>query len=255
MYRYIYGPVSSWRLGRSLGVDPLSRQDKICSFNCLYCQLGEALAYELERRVFVATTEIIEEIERLPKIEMDYLTLSGRGESTLAENLGEIVESLRRFRKEPVAVLTNSSLMNRDDVRKELSLADLVVVKLDAPSQRLFERINRPAKGVNLGGILEGIKRFREEYRTRLALQIMFIGENKDQVNELASLAFKLQPDEIQINTPLRPSPIKPLSKEAISKIRGCFKGLNTISVYNAERKGAKPLNLEDTIKRRGVNL
>lgn len=255
---YIYGPVSSWRLGSSLGIDLLSQKKRICPFGCIYCQLGKSLHYEIERKVYVPTHEIIKELEMVDLTQqIDYVTLSGCGEPTLAQNLGEVITAIKKIRKEPVAVLTNGSLIIKDEIREELSLADFVSVKLDASTQELFELINKPAPGIKFAEILQGIKQFRKEYSGKFGLQIMFIAQNKDNASELADLAFEFNPDEVQINTPLRPCEIKPLSKEEISVIKKYFQGrlaslLNIVSVYDAKRKEIEPINAEDTLKRRG---
>jgi len=262
-YKYIYGPVFSWRLGSSLGIDLLSQEEKICNFNCLYCQLGATKKYTVERKIYVPIKEVIEELERLPEAQIDYITFSGRGEPTLAENLGRAIKAIKLIRKVPVAVLTNSSLMDEEEVRKELALADFVIVKLDAYSPESLQAINRSTKDIEFASILDGIKEFRKEYQGKLSLQIMFIDKNKDDVNKLIYLTNYIKPDEVQINTPLRPCNIKPLPKEEILRIKETFnsackgefrrKEINVISVYD-ERvlKDVLPVSDEDTLKRRG---
>lgn len=250
--KYIYGPVPSWRLGSSLGIDLLSQSEKVCNFDCNYCQLGRDLSYSMERKVYVSTSEVIEELQRLPECQIDYITFSGRGESTLAKNLGDTIKSIKTLRKEKVAVLTNSSLMNMVDVRENLLLADFVIAKLDASSQKILESINKPASGIKFNEIYQGIKLFRKEYAGKLALQIMFIDENKEFAHRLAELSLELKPDEVQINTPLRLCEIKPLSPNEIFEIKGHFIGLNVITVYDKKLQDVKPISPEDTLKRRG---
>ena len=177
-YRYIYGPVPSWRLGSSLGVDPISQRSKECSFDCVYCQLGRTKKRVKKRKVFVPSEVVAAEIKRLPSVKIDHITFSGRGEPTLAKNLGEMIEKVKKIRKEPIAVLTNSSMLCRKEVRRALSGADLVVAKLDAPSEELFRKINGPAAGIYLKDIIKSIKDFKAGYKGKLALQIMFIEEN-----------------------------------------------------------------------------
>ncbi|MBU0599320.1 radical SAM protein [bacterium] len=256
-FKYIYGPVSSWRLGNSLGIDLLSQERKVCSFNCLYCQLGEETDYSLERKVYVPTVKIIEELKRLPLGQIDYLTFSGQGESTLAKNLGEVIKTIRTLRKEPIAILTNATLIAQEEVKNELSLTNFVIAKLDASSQKELNLINKPIPGVKFDEIYQGIKSFKKEYKGKLALQMMFIKESNEHLERLAELALEIAPDEIQVNTPLRPCQTLPLSKEEIFKIKKFFKKLNSkklrvISVYDREHKKIKPLNVEDTLKRRG---
>jgi len=251
-YKYIYGPVPSWRLGSSLGVDPISKNEKVCTFDCIYCQIGKTKCLIDERKTFVPIKEIIKELDSLPPLEIDYITFSGTGEPTLAENLGEMIKGVRQIRREKIAVLTNSSLMHRDNVIKDLSLADLVVAKLDAPSQDIFELVNQPAKNIKIDAVIRAIKDFKSCYKGRLALQIMFMEENKIYAKEIAQIAKEINPDEVQLNTPLRPCGIKPLTKDEMAAIEEYFCGLNTVSVYRAEKKGVKPISSEDTLKRRG---
>jgi len=241
-FKYIYGPVPSWRLGRSLGIDPISSDKKICTFDCVYCQLGSASPFSSERKVYVETEKIIDELKKLSDVKIDYITFSGMGEPTLAKNLGELIKAVKRLRKEKVAVLTNASLLDRKDVRDELSAADFVVAKLDAPSQELFGRINKASSGTRFDDIVDGIKKFRKEYKGRLGLQIMFIAENKDKAAEMASLAKEIEPHEIQINTPLRPCAAGALPKGDILKIKKEFLATpgfraDVVTVYEAKRK------------------
>ncbi|HUU50697.1 MAG TPA: radical SAM protein [Nitrospinota bacterium] len=251
-FKYIYGPVSSWRLGRSLGIDPISSKEKVCTFDCVYCQLGETFKFDNMRKIYVKTSEIIKEINRVPKIPIDHITFSGRGEPTLAKNLGEMIEAIKSFRSEKIAVLTNSSLMEREDVQRDLLKADFVVAKLDACYEELFMKINRPMWGIFFDFVLSGIKKFRAEYHGRFALQIMFIEENKNSCEKLAKIVKEIEPDEVQINTPLRPCEAKPLSEEEISTIKEYFIGLNPISVYEKERKETVPISSKETLVRRG---
>lgn len=262
-FKYLYGPVSSWRLGSSLGIDPISTTGKICSFDCLYCQLGSGAAYTRKRRLYVPTEEIIKEIEQLPKdLAIDYFTFSGRGEPTLALNIGEIIRKLRTIRKEKIAVITNASLMDKISLRRELALADFVMAKIDAYDERSFKMINRPARGLKFGDIYNGIAAFKRDYKTRLAIQTMFFDLNKESYKKLAEMIFKIKPDEIQINTPLRRCPVKALSHAEMARIVRYFRTFavstrshtKVISVYETSRKKVKALDKDDTTLRRGRN-
>jgi len=251
--RVIYGPVPSWRLGRSLGVDPVSRAEKTCSFDCAYCQLGRTRHYTAERREFVPVARLARELEELPALDLDYVTFSGTAEPTLASNLGEAIDEVKRRMQAPVAVLTNSSLMWQPEARAALSRADKVVAKLDAPTEELFTAINRPVEGITLQKILTGIRALRDEYGGCLALQMMFFQDNQDQAEALAQLARKIEPDETEVNTPLRPCAVKPLPPDALARIMNAFEGLNAVSVYEAERPVVNPLDIEETLQRRPV--
>jgi len=252
MNSVIYGPVPSWRLGRSLGIDLLSTKKKTCSFDCVYCQLGRTANPLAERREFISIDEVATALEHTRNIAADYATFSGMGEPTLAINLGQAIQLARAILRLPVAILTNSSLISREDVRQELAQADVVVAKVDAPSEELFHQINNPCVSYTLNDILQAIKLFRMSYRGKLALQMMFIGANRDYASEMARMAEELSPDEVQINTPLRPCGVKPLTPGEITTIGHEFSGLkNVVTVYEAPRPDVIPLSLEETLWRR----
>jgi len=252
MVSIIYGPVPSWRLGRSLGIDLLSSEGKTCSFDCVYCQLGRTIHSLAKRKEFVPISRLAQELEQVRDVPADYATFSGVGEPTLASNLGQAIKTVKQTLALPVAVLTNSSLMPREDVRQELAWADVVVAKMDAPTGELFRTINRPATGYSFDEILQGIMRFRSEYKGKLALQIMFIEANKDYALEMARIAEWLSPGEVQLNTPLRPSAVQPLTPEDINAIRQVFfRCRNVLTVYEVQKPEVAPINLEETARRR----
>lgn len=252
MSSVVYGPVSSWRLGRSLGIDLLSTGGNTCSFDCTYCQLGKTTLPLVERREFVTLAELAQELEKAKGVPADYATFSGTGEPTLASNLGKAIEIVKSTLGLPVAVLTNSSFMPRKDVRQELALADVVAAKVDAPAEERFQAINRPFGGNTVDEILQGIRRFRSEYRGKLALQMMFVEANRDCAQEMARIARELSPDEVQVNTPLRPCAVRPLSPEAIANIRDKFSGLKrVVTVYEVVTPDVAPISLGETLKQR----
>jgi wyosine [tRNA(Phe)-imidazoG37] synthetase (radical SAM superfamily) len=248
----IYGPVSSWRLGRSLGIDLLSTKGKTCSFDCIYCQLGNTVRPCTERKEFISLDRLARELKKVEGIAADYATFSGVGEPTLASNLGQAIILVKSVLGLPVAVLTNSSLMPREDVRRDLSLADVVVAKVDAPTEKLFAKINRPIGSQTIAGILEALGLFRQEYQGRLALQMMFVEANKGCAADMAKIAEPLSPDEIQINTPLRPCAVTPLSAEEIAAVEGEFSNLpDVFTVYGAPKPEVIPFDLAETLRRR----
>jgi wyosine [tRNA(Phe)-imidazoG37] synthetase (radical SAM superfamily) len=251
MRSIVYGPVPSWRLGRSLGVDLLSAEGKTCSFDCIYCQLGRTVHPLTDRAEFVSLDALARELQAAGSVSADHVTFSGMGEPTLAANLGQAIQLAKSVLALPVAILTNSSLMTRADVRQDLGLADVVVAKLDAPNERLFRRINRPVVDCRLEEVFRGISLFRAGYEGRLALQMMFVEANKGFAAEMAAIARQLSPDEVQINTPLRPCPVTPLTEEEIAAIREEFRGLPVVSVYEAARPAVTPLDVSETLRRR----
>jgi wyosine [tRNA(Phe)-imidazoG37] synthetase (radical SAM superfamily) len=205
-FKALYGPVSSWRFGQSLGVDPIG-QPSTCSFNCAYCQLGDIQRHTTQRQVFVSTEQINQELVDFdPLIPMDVVTLSGSGEPTLALNLGDILTAIKTHLDRPVVVLTNSTLLRDPAVRAALQLADRVVAKLDAVSDSQLQRVNRPAPGIDIATLLNGIRTFSAEYQGHLALQTMLL---KPWPVELQSIYIdhlrSIRPAEVQLNVPTRP--------------------------------------------------
>ena len=248
----IYGPIPSWRLGRSLGIDLLSTRGKTCSFDCLYCQLGRTVHPLAQRREFVPLARLVSELERIGPVQADYATFSGVGEPTLAGNLGDAIDTARRILRLPIAVLTNSSLMPDEGVRRDLARADMVVVKLDAPAEDMFRLVNRPTGPYSLDEILKGIKLFRGQGKGLLALQMMFIRENRGCAALMAKLAEDISPDEVQINTPLRECAVDPLPPEELAAIKDEFRRLGAVvTAYEARRPRVTPLNAAETLRRR----
>ncbi|MGE0267285.1 MAG: radical SAM protein [Candidatus Omnitrophota bacterium] len=250
---YLYGPVESWRMGTSLGVDPLSKNTKICNLDCIYCQLGRTQHLCNERKIYIKTETILAEFDLLPpKLEVDYVTFSGRGEPTLASNLGELIQGVRDKTTFETAVITNSTLLHRADVRADLSRADLIIAKLDAVDECSFIQIDKAMPGISFEQTLTGLKRLRDEYTGTLAVQLMFVEQNRKFAGELAQLVREINADEIQINTPLRPSSAAPLDQDGITEIKSHFKGLPAVSVYDRERKESVPFSPAQTVKRHG---
>lgn len=250
----VYGPVSSWRLGRSLGIDPICSEEKICSFDCVYCQLGSRKAV-CERKEFITLEKLREDLKAIKGVKADVITFSGTGEPTLAKNLEEMMSLVRTEASLPIAILTNSSCLSFEEVRKTLCKADVVVAKLDAPNEEVFQKINRPCKGMHFKEYLEGMKTFREEYYGKFALQIMFVEENKAYAAQLAELAKDLKPSEAQVNTPLRPSPVKALSREEIGVVKKAFSDLGSVKcVYDETKPAVEPIDLEEVRKRKRPN-
>jgi wyosine [tRNA(Phe)-imidazoG37] synthetase (radical SAM superfamily) len=248
----VYGPVPSWRLGRSLGIDPVSTKGKTCSFDCIYCQLGRTVHPLTERRRFVAPDALRQQLAAIGNVAIDTVTFSGVAEPTLAVNLGELVAVVREaITQHPVAILTNASLIWRQDVQTHLRLFDIVAAKVDAPTEDLFQAVNRPVGGIPLAQIIDGIREFRDGFAGKLALQMMFVKANRDQARQMAALARTLRPDEVQLNTPLRPCPVHPLSATKMAAIESEFAGLPTINVYTAKRPQVVPVDMQATRRRR----
>lgn len=202
----VYGPVHSWRVGWSLGID-LILVNSICSFNCVYCQLGRIRVHTLERKLFVPTHRVRQDLVQSDWRKADVVTFSGSGEPTLALNLGEAVEAVRDLTGKPQVILTNGTLLHDPQVRQDAARADRVFVKLDAASETTFRRINRPVQGITLESVVAGAEQFRREFQGWLGVQIMFLPNSRDPVEAYLPLLQRIGPNEIQVNTPTRPYP------------------------------------------------
>jgi wyosine [tRNA(Phe)-imidazoG37] synthetase (radical SAM superfamily) len=205
-FKAVYGPVTSWRFGQSLGIDPIG-QPTTCSFNCAYCQLGEIQRSTTQRQVFIPTEQIHRELAALdPDTNIDVVTLSGSGEPTLALNLSEILAAIKHHLNRPVVVLTNSTLLGNPAVRAALQPVDQVVAKLDAVSDAQLQRVNRPAPGIDVRTLLDGIRTFSAEYPGHLALQTMLLQPwSEAQQTIYIEQLQTIRPDEVQLNVPSRP--------------------------------------------------
>ncbi|MEO2152771.1 MAG: radical SAM protein [Thermococcus sp.] len=219
-----FGPVPSRRLGRSLGVNNIP--DKVCSYACVYCQIGRTLRMEIERKPFYEPEFLFEEVSK--KVEearrkgerIDYITFVPDGEPTLDINLGIEVELLREL-EVPLAILTNSSLIWRDDVREELLAFDFVSLKLDAVSEPLWRKIDRPHKSLSLEKILDGMLAFRDDFDGTLVTETMLINiDYGDELERIADFLAELKPDKAYIAVPTRPPAekwVEPASEETIN--------------------------------------
>lgn len=202
----VYGPVHSWRVGRSLGIDALFRSS-ICSFRCVYCQLGRIETHTAERQVYVETERVLADLRAHGWANADIVTFSGSGEPTLAANLGELITEVKALTGLPVMVLTNATTLNDPAVRRDLMAADRVSCKLDAATDQALSRVNRPVEGISVETIASGIAALRAEYPGKLDIQAMFMPVNADEVTAFAGLVERLKPDSVQLNTPRRPVP------------------------------------------------
>jgi wyosine [tRNA(Phe)-imidazoG37] synthetase (radical SAM superfamily) len=233
----VYGPVSSWRFGRSLGIDVIVTP-KTCTFNCIYCQLGKTVVkvsgpQELENYV---TTESVESdlekyLEEVDVSSLDAVTFSGSGEPTLNPDLGNIVDRVRSLigGGVPLIILTNASLLHRDDVRRNVVEFDIVAAKLDAGDEKAYRVINRPTMGMpRLETIKESIKKIRDEMSGKLMTQTMFLRTaygftncKGDDFNNLMKVLIDVEPDVIQIDTPYRPSGERFVKPAPVEELKG----------------------------------
>ncbi len=225
--QYVYGPVTSRRLGCSLGVD--LTPERCCSLDCIYCEEAKPTANLCTtRNEYAPTLQVIEQIREAVTPEVDYVTFSGSGEPTLHSGLGIILASCRDLAP-PTAVLTNSSLLNMERVRQELNLADLVIPSLDAVSEEAFNKLNRPAPGVSAKRIMQGLESFCGEYTGTVWLEVLLVegvNDNRQEVQLIAEFVNKLSVDKVHLNTVSRATTVadcRPVAREKMEQLVDLF--------------------------------
>lgn len=206
MSGYLFGPVPSRRLGRSLGVDLVPF--KTCTYDCIYCQLGQTTCKTLERKEWVPIDSVLRELEQKLDSRPDYITLSGSGEPTLFKPIDKLIDGIRTLTDIPVAVLTNGSLLGDEDVRAELCKADLVIPSLDAGNEAAFRSVNRPHGDISFADMLAGLRTFRRHFFGDFWLEVFLLQGYTTSESELADIrrcVDMVQPDRVQLNTVTRP--------------------------------------------------
>ncbi len=210
-YEYAFGPVPSRRLGKSLGINNIPA--KTCSYACVYCQVGGTTRMQADPLHCYPPEEICAEVERrVAKVQaaeekIDYLAFVPDGEPTLDLNLGEAIHRLRAL-EIPIGVITNSSLLWREDVRETLAGADWVSVKIDAVDEKIWRKVNRPHKALQLEAILEGVTAFAERFAGKLVTETMLVGGVNDREESLRGIADflgRLHPRTAYLSIPTRP--------------------------------------------------
>ncbi len=252
--RYVYGPVPSRRLGRSLGVSPIP--SKTCNYSCVYCQLGRTDHFTNERKDFFDPQEILKEIFQSVnenKSGIDYITFVGEGEPTLCKSLGYLINQAKSTHI-PVAVITNGALLYDEDVRMDLKNADVVLPSLDAGCQKTFSSVNRPYKGISFEMMIDGLKKFAKMRDGQLWIEVMLVknlNDSEEEILKIRDILKDLDADRIYINVPIRP-PAEPWveipDEESIVKAHEILKS-HVISGYETgEFNISDPTQLYDEI-------
>jgi wyosine [tRNA(Phe)-imidazoG37] synthetase (radical SAM superfamily) len=232
MNKIAFGPIPSRRLGRSLGVNNIPA--KVCTYSCVYCQVGRTTAMELERRAFYPPQVIADDVAaklesaRRQGEDADFITFVPDGEPTLDVNLGLELDLLRPLGV-PLAVITNSSLVSREDVRAELSRADWVSVKVDAVDEEAWRRVNRPHGKLRLEAMLNGVRAFARDFGGTLATETMLvrgINDDLERVRDVAAFLAEIGPAVAYLSVPTRPpaeGTVEPPSEETLARAYDAF--------------------------------
>ncbi len=207
--KYLYGPVPSRRLGLSYGVDIVPF--KVCTLDCVYCQLGRTVEVTTERKDFAPVEAILAELrEALVKgSEADFVTIGGSGEPTLHSRLGELVDGIKEITDIPVALLTNGTLLGRADVLADCANVDVVLPSLDAGDEQTFRRIDRPEPTISIESVISGLCAFRKKFSGQIWLEVFIvpsINAGRPQIAHLKDAIDRIRPDKVQLNTAVRPT-------------------------------------------------
>ncbi len=224
MYKYLFGPVPSRRLGMSLGVDLIPK--KVCSLDCVYCEVGKTTKLTIERKEYVLYDKVIAELQEFmkDKPELDFITFSGSGEPTLNSRIGDVLKFIKENYPEiKIAVLTNGTLLYDKNVRNELMQADVILPSLDAVSQVVFDKIDRPNPNLNIENYIKGLVSLRNEYKGKIWLEILILkgyNDSKEELLKLKEAIVKINPDSVQLNTLDRPGTVVDLKALSHSELQ-----------------------------------
>ena len=245
-YKHLFGPVASRRLGISLGIDLIPH--KTCNFNCIYCECGENPPLFNERKEYVNVDEVLSELKDylLENPRPDYITFSGSGEPTLNSGIGRLIVEIKKLTDIKVCVITNSSTLMYEDVRKELLNADLVMPSLNGVFEDSYLKINRPNVNLKLPEIIEGLKKFAIEFDGDIFLEIFMIdgiNDSKEELLEFVKVIKELKVNKVQLNSLDRPAPVswvKAMDMGKLEEIKEFFRshGINTEIIKKYKSKG-----------------
>lgn len=221
-FNYVYGPIPSRRLGKSVGISPIPKGH--CNYSCIYCQLGRTRCMTNSREEYFNCQDIINEFKEYVDngVEFDVATIVGEGEPLLYSKIGNLIDELKKLTDKPVAVITNGALLANPQVRMELLNADMVLPSLDATDEEMFKKINRPYGNIKFEKIVKGLKDFSNEYRGQIWVEIMLVkdvNDSKESLSKFKEILSSIRYDRLYINSPVRPpaeESTKPLSKEEI---------------------------------------
>ena len=262
--KHVFGPVASRRLGRSLGIDVVPY--KVCTFDCVHCQLGRTTCQTIEPRAWFPVEEILADVRSALDTGPEYVTIGGSGEPTLYADLGTLIAELRRLTATPVAVLTNGSLLWRSDVREALQGANVVIPSLDAADEAAFLVVNRPHEALSAEQVWQGLVEFRRSYRGAYWLEVFLIdgpSSAEPRLSRLVERASQLGADRVQLNTATRPpaeSWVMPVPPKRLWQIARAFtppaEVIATHHRHTAPRSGqVTPTAVLAVLQRRPGNL
>lgn len=280
MYKYLFGPVPSRRLGMSLGVDLVPK--KVCSLDCIYCEVGRTTKLTTDRMEYVKYDKIIDELQQFMsnKPNIDYITFSGSGEPTLNSRIGEVLAYIKQnYPKVKTAILTSGALLSSSALRASLLDADVILPSLDAASQNVFKKINRPNPKLNIESYIEGLIDLRKEYSGQIWLEVFMLkgyNDSKEELDLIKKAILEIKPNIVQLNTLDRPGTVEGLvamTKDELQSVRDHWAMANVeiiasaaqrtdVDAYNTDIEGTilstiarRPCTLDDLHQILGIHI
>lgn len=230
---YVFGPVPSRRLGLSLGVDLVT--PKTCSYDCLYCQVGRTTRKIIKPGALVPIEDVQRELKRsLEGITPDIITFSGSGEPTLNSEIHRVIDFIKSLTDTKIAVLTNGSLLWREEIRKRILGADIIMPTLSSASEKTYRAIHSPHQDLQLHDVVDGLRHLRKDYRGNLHLEVVLLkgyNDSDEDIEALQEVIDRIEPDKIQLNTVVRP----PADPRALSLDRQRLEEIKNFLGVNAE--------------------
>lgn len=255
MYKHVFGPVPSRRLGISLGVDLV--KPKSCNMNCVFCECGATPKLADKRESFKDIKEVESEIKSVLKdVKPDYITFSGSGEPTLSKDLGEIINWIKDNTDANVCLITNSLLLNDDEVINEVLRADLIIPTLNSVDDEIFHKINRPSKDIHISMVMSGLQKLSAVYNGKIYLETFIIeglNDGEEHIKKMSEFLKTIKFTKIQLNSLARKGAerwVKPASIKVLNSVKKIFieNGINNVEIVKELSERKEKIEMEEDL-------
>ena len=255
MFKHVFGPVPSRRLGVSLGVDLVT--PKSCNMNCVFCECGATRELKLKRESFKDIDEVKNEIlEAIKIVKPDYITFSGSGEPTLSKDLGKIIEWIKSNLEIKVCVITNSLLLEDNEVVKELEKADLIMPTLNSVDNLIFKKINRPSAQIDVSQVMKGIENLSKKYKGKIYIESFIIeglNDSNEHTEKMVAFLKNINFTKLQLNTLDRPGTenwVQPASYETMQRIKNKYLelGISNVEIVKEMKELDKKIEVNEEL-------
>lgn len=255
MFKHVFGPVPSRRLGVSLGVDLVT--PKSCNMNCVFCECGATRELKLKRESFKDIDEVKNEIlEAIKIVKPDYITFSGSGEPTLSKDLGKIIEWIKSNLEIKVCVITNSLLLEDNEVVKELEKADLIMPTLNSVDNLIFKKINRPSAQIDVSQVMRGLENLSKKYKGKIYIESFIIeglNDSNEHTEKMVEFLKNINFTKLQLNTLDRPGTenwVQPASYETMQRIKNKYLelGISNVEIVKEMKELDKKIEVNEEL-------